>query len=205
MKAHSLDSNGYSARGLGTPSGTPMVLRYVVLSWKSWDEIETNTLQSIWTGNLTAVFAPQAGNEDLKFQTLEFVIDKTEEYISRSQLERVLTQGSPLMNKSPKMSRTPGKSKAMKMQQEALSVNDFPSAPVNEFGVTSAVMQFFEVNSRNDSGFRKSWKLTNVGGSPADKRADVLYARSHGIFADQRRHTSRRRGSFVARSTRWGQ
>lgn len=50
-----------------------------------------------------------------------------------------------MMNKSPKMSRTPGKNKALKMQQEALSLNDFPSAPVNEYGVTSAVMQFFEV------------------------------------------------------------
>ena len=101
--------------------------------------------QSIWTGNLTVIFVPFSGNEDLKFHTLEFEIHKTEEYIAKSQIERVLTQASPNMNKSPKMSHTPGKNKALKNQQESLSVSDFPCAPVNEFGVTSAVMQFFEV------------------------------------------------------------
>lgn len=102
--------------------------------------------KSIWTGNLNVSFAPYMGpNEDVKFQTLEFEIHKTEEYIARVELQKALSQGSPMMNKSPKMSRTPGKNKAAKMQQEPITMESFPSAPVNEFGVTSAVMQFFEV------------------------------------------------------------
>lgn len=110
-------------------------------------ESETLThFKSIWSGNLTVIFAHTLPTEEPKFQNLEFEINKTEEYVSRAHIDRVLTAGSPLMNnKSPKTSRTPGKNKALKMQQEPLSASDFPSAPVNEYGVTSAVMQFFEV------------------------------------------------------------
>jgi hypothetical protein len=95
----------------------------------------------IWQGKLTASFP--AGSD--KFESLEFEVSKTEEFIPRSELTRVISQGSPLMNKSPKLSRTPAK-KAMQKAQGALQIEDFPSAPVNEYAVTPAVMQYLEVD-----------------------------------------------------------
>jgi hypothetical protein len=95
----------------------------------------------IWNGKLTAMFPP---GQD-KFEVLEFEVSKTEEFIPRSELARIISQGSPLMNKSPKMSRTPAK-KAMQKAQGALQIEDFPSAPINEWAVTPAVMQYLEVD-----------------------------------------------------------
>jgi hypothetical protein len=97
--------------------------------------------QLIWNGKLTAMFPP---GQD-KFEVLEFEVSKTEEFIPRSELARIISQGSPLMNKSPKMSRTPAK-KAMQKAQGALQIEDFPSAPINEWAVTPAVMQYLEVD-----------------------------------------------------------
>lgn len=143
-RVHRTVCHEYNARERATPSGMTMEPRYA--TWRrNYCCIMTNQEKSIWTGNLTVVFAPYMAGEDVKFHTLEFEIHKTEEYIARTALQRCLSQGSPTMNKSPKMSRTPGKNKAQKMQQEPLTMESFPSAPVNEFGVTSAVMQFFEV------------------------------------------------------------
>ncbi|KAH0060702.1 hypothetical protein KCU96_g20707, partial [Aureobasidium melanogenum] len=99
-----------------------------------------HNIQLIWQGKLTASFP--AGSD--KFESLEFEVSKTEEFIPRSELTRVISQGSPLMNKSPKLSRTPAK-KAMQKAQGALQIEDFPSAPVNEYAVTPAVMQYLEV------------------------------------------------------------
>jgi hypothetical protein len=81
-----------------------------------------------------------------KFESLEFEVSKTEEFIPRSELARVVAQGSPLMNKSPKMHRQTPAKKAMQKAQGALQLEDFPSAPVNEYAVTPAVMQYLEVD-----------------------------------------------------------
>ena len=85
-----------------------------------------------------------------KFEVLEFEVSKTDEYIPRSELARVIAQGSPLMNKSPKMSRAPAK-KAMQKMQGAIQLDDFPSAPVNEYAITPAVMQYLEVRKLTTS------------------------------------------------------
>lgn len=101
----------------------------------------TNNAQLIWSGKLTAMFPP--GSD--KFELLEFEVTRTDEYLPRTEIERILTQGSPMMNKSPKMSRTPAKKAMQKMQQEAPALADFPAAPVNQYGITTAVMQYLEV------------------------------------------------------------
>ncbi|THY82293.1 hypothetical protein D6C95_08811 [Aureobasidium pullulans] len=101
-----------------------------------------NNTQLIWQGRLSATFPP--GSD--KFDTLEFEVSKTEEFVSRSEIARIVAQGSPLMNKSPKMSRTPAK-KAMQKAQGALQLEDFPAAPVNSYAVTPAVMQYLEVDT----------------------------------------------------------
>lgn len=90
------------------------------------------------------MFAP--GSD--KFEHLEFECTRHDEYLPRSEIQRVLAAQSPTMNRSPKLSKTPAKQRAMqKMQQQidAPSLEDFPKAPVNEWGITDAVMQYLEV------------------------------------------------------------
>ena len=77
---------------------------------------------------------------------LEFEVTKTDEYIPRSELARIIAQTSPHMNKSPKMSRTPAKKAAMQKSGVALQLDDFDAAPVNEYAITPAVMQYLEVD-----------------------------------------------------------
>lgn len=98
-----------------------------------------------------------------KFDMLEFEVSRTDEYLPRAEIERVLAQGSPTMNKSPKMSRTPAKKAMQKMQQETPSLSDFPQAPVNQYGITSAVMQYLEVRQKNmRQTLQQRWELTDM-------------------------------------------
>lgn len=83
-----------------------------------------------------------------KFDCLEFEVHKHDEYLPRTEIERVLAMGSPNMNRSPKLSKTPAKKAMQKMQKgvEALNLTDFPQAPVNNYGITDAVMQYLEAS-----------------------------------------------------------
>ena len=83
-----------------------------------------------------------------KFEVLEFEVHKYDEYLSRTDVERVLSLGSPVMNRSPKLSKTAQKQKAMqKLEKGApgLTIKNFATAPVNHYGITDAVMQYLEV------------------------------------------------------------
>ena len=82
--------------------------------------------------------------------TIEFEVSKHEEFISRAELSKCLSAASPNLTKSPKAAKgKTAKAAVAKAQKEpniGLNLDDLPSAPVTDFGVTAPVMQFLEVS-----------------------------------------------------------
>jgi len=86
-----------------------------------------------------------------KFDVLEFEVNKYDEYLPRSEVERIIAAGSPTMGRSPKMSKSTQKQKAvqkLQQNQSPLSIKNFHTAPINDFGITQPVMQYLEVSLR---------------------------------------------------------
>ena len=72
-----------------------------------------------------------------------------DEYLPKAEIERIIAAGSPVMNRSPKLSKNAQKQKALqKLKEEGvvISMKDIPKAPVNDFGITQSVMQYLEVS-----------------------------------------------------------
>lgn len=62
-------------------------------------------------------------------------------------MEKILSEGSPVANRSPKMTKNASKQKMQQKLQGAsgLTMKDFPTAPVNGFGLTDNVLQYLEI------------------------------------------------------------
>ena len=96
----------------------------------------------IWFGKLIAIFGP---NE--KFEVLEFITEKHQDYIPRYLIENLFSQNSPAQKQSPRSTKTA----KQRNQQPKVPVDpvitqaDLPQVPVQEWGVTNAVMQYLEV------------------------------------------------------------
>ena len=99
-------------------------------------------------GSLQVLFS--AGSDAI--ECLQFSTTNTDEIISRSQIEKVVSEWSPsLPNKSPKMAKNklPKAQQKMQEQQDRLTMEHFPKAPRGTYGVSSKVQHFLEVsNSR---------------------------------------------------------
>ncbi|RMY96368.1 hypothetical protein D0861_00190 [Hortaea werneckii] len=98
------------------------------------------------SGRLNALFVPQ-GDIPL-IECLELQQTSTEEIISRSEIERVLSSFSPQMDtKSPKMTKNKPPKAQQKLQQrfDGLTIDHFPKTPKGTMGVTARVQQFLEL------------------------------------------------------------
>lgn len=75
-------------------------------------------------------------------------MSKHEEFLSRAELKKCLANTSPNLVKSPKVTKGKTQKGAVgKMQKEGnVVLDDLPSAPVTDFGVTDPVMQFLEAS-----------------------------------------------------------
>ena len=95
----------------------------------------------MWFGKLIALFSP---NE--KFEILEFITEKHQDYIPRSLIESLFSQDSPAQKQSPRLTKTAKQRQPSKVPVEpVITQADLPEAPVREWGVTNAVMQYLEV------------------------------------------------------------
>ncbi|TKA59786.1 hypothetical protein B0A55_12926 [Friedmanniomyces simplex] len=102
------------------------------------------------TGSLNVLFAPISNI----IECLEMQQTGTEETLSRSEIERVLSSWSPVMeNKSPKLAKNKLPKAQQKLQQrfDGLTIDHFPKAPKGTMGVTSRVQQFLEVGAQDGS------------------------------------------------------
>lgn len=100
--------------------------------------------QVIWHGKLNAMFPPSSD----KLEQLEFELSNYDEYIPKTEIVRVVASvSSPVMTRSPKMSKNQAKQRQMSKIKgmEAITVDDFASAPIKESGCPAHVMQFLEV------------------------------------------------------------
>lgn len=79
---------------------------------------------------------------------MEFEVSKHEEFLSRAELKKCLASTSPNLVKSPKVTKgKASKGVVGKTQKEGqFGLDDLPSAPVTDFGVTEPVMQFLEAS-----------------------------------------------------------
>ncbi|KAK0948398.1 hypothetical protein LTR29_000029 [Friedmanniomyces endolithicus] len=96
------------------------------------------------TGSLNVLFVPVSNI----IECLEMQQTGTEESLSRSEIERVLSSWSPVMeNKSPKLAKNKLPKAQQKLQQrfDGLTIDHFPKAPKGNMGVTSRVQQFLEI------------------------------------------------------------
>lgn len=96
-------------------------------------------------GSLQILFT--AGSDSI--ECLQFTTTGTEEILSRSQIERVLSEWSPSMpTKSPKMAKNklPKAQQKMQEEQNRLTMDAFPKTPKGTFGITSKVQHFLEVS-----------------------------------------------------------
>lgn len=95
---------------------------------------------------MSAMFPP--GSD--KLEIMEFELQKHDEYIPKSEIARVIALGSPNMTRSPKMSKNTPKQRQMSKIKgmDALTLDDFPNAPIKDHGVPPPVMQFLEVSSQ---------------------------------------------------------
>jgi len=96
------------------------------------------------SGRLNVLFSPVADG----IECLEIRQTSIEEIITRSEIEKVLSNWPPTMDtKSPKMTKSKLPKAQQKLQQrfEGLTIDSFPKAPKGTMGVTARVQQFLEV------------------------------------------------------------
>lgn len=99
--------------------------------------------QLVMHGNLRAHFDTNG-----KIEFLDLMTNAHSEYISRAQLRA--QSESPDQKQSPKVNKSLGKRSQQRQQQpQVQSTMALPESPVNEWGVTSSVMQFLEVWSKS--------------------------------------------------------
>ncbi|GAB7360357.1 hypothetical protein MBLNU230_g8315t1 [Neophaeotheca triangularis] len=109
------------------------------------------------TGSLSVHFPPASD----MIEVLEFRTSSIEEKISRSEIERVLSNWSPptANTKSPKMNKknVPKAQQKLQDQLASLTIDHFPKAPITSMGITQRVQEFLEVaetfNVMSDSIF----------------------------------------------------
>ncbi|KAF2151774.1 hypothetical protein K461DRAFT_294661 [Myriangium duriaei CBS 260.36] len=104
----------------------------------------SNGVQVIWHGKLSAMFPPGSDKLDL----LEFNLETVDEYVPKTEIQRVVTtMGSPVMTRSPKISKNTPKQRQMSKVKgiEPITMDDFPSAPINHSGCPNPIMQFLEI------------------------------------------------------------
>ena len=98
------------------------------------------------SGPLTVLY----GSNGSLIEGMEFQMTKCEEHLSRTEVEKVLTNLSPtLSNKqSPKMTKGKLPKAQQKLQQQQDSVADhLPRAPKGQGGMTMRMLQFLEVDA----------------------------------------------------------
>jgi hypothetical protein len=98
------------------------------------------------SGPLTVLF----GSNGTLIEGMDFQMTKCEEHLSRTEVEKVLTNLSPtLSNKqSPKMTKGKLPKAQQKLQQQQDSVADhLPKAPKGQSGMTMRMLQFLEVDT----------------------------------------------------------
>jgi hypothetical protein len=108
--------------------------------------IYPNGVRSDMTGSLKVIFA--AGSDQI--QSLSFQTSTCEEFISRSQVEKVVNDWEPTPSlKSPVMTKgklPKAQQKKMQEQQDRLSMEHFPKSIQGTLGVCSRVQNFLEVS-----------------------------------------------------------
>ena len=106
-------------------------------------EVSANRCQVVWTGSLKAIVGA-----DNKMTWFEFYDAKHEEYLKRSDIERLFQAESPVNSKtSPKNSKTQAKAKNKVMQQTpTISMSELPNSPVTNWGVSQPLQEFLEVS-----------------------------------------------------------
>jgi len=138
--AQSLRLHTEHARETPLPNGRYQVTCQNVtltVSYPSGARLEMN-------GRLSALFAP--GSDII--ECLEIQQTSTEEILSRTEIEKVLSNFSPpITNKSPKMAKNklPKAQQKLQQQLDGLTIDHFPKAPKGTMGVASRVQQFLEV------------------------------------------------------------
>ena len=99
-------------------------------------------------GTLQADFSLSMVPESI--QRLEFETSDSEEVIGRGDIERLLSNWSPMMSNkaSPKMTKKnlPKAQQKMQSQMDGLTIDHFPKANKGSWGSPSAVQQFLEVS-----------------------------------------------------------
>jgi hypothetical protein len=98
-------------------------------------------------GSLRVIFAAHTDH----IQSLSFQTSNAEEFISRSQVEKVVTDWEPTPSlKSPVMTKgklPKAQQKKLQEQQDRLSMEHFPKSYRGTLGVSSRVQNFLEVSS----------------------------------------------------------
>lgn len=141
--ANSIRLHTEHAREVPHPSGCHQVAcqhATFTISYPNGARLEMN-------GSLQVLYA--AGSDLI--ECLQFQTTGTEEILSRSQVEKVVTEWSPaLPTKSPKMAKKNLPKAQQKMQeqqgQDRLTMEHFPKTPKGTLGITSKVQQFLEVS-----------------------------------------------------------
>lgn len=102
-------------------------------------------------GKVNVLFSPSQEVEMLELSTI-----KTEEVVTRTEIEKLLTTWSPTMGnkQSPKMTKKnlPKAQQKMQSQFEGLTIDHFPRTPKGSMGISSRVQQFLEVESLETTG-----------------------------------------------------
>lgn len=142
-EAHSLRLHIENAREVFQPNGTRLVTCQSAIFSVSYP----NGARLEMSGSLHVLFS--ADNDSI--ECFRFQISGTEEILARVQIEKVLSEYSPIMpsKSSPKMTKKalPKAQQKMQDQQDRLTIDHFPKTPKGTIGITSKVQQFLEVSA----------------------------------------------------------
>lgn len=88
-------------------------------------------------------------------ECLELNTTSSEEVISRLEIERTLSNYSPVMNKAssprvPKKNLPKAQQNKMQNQSEGLTIDHFPKILKGDLGITARVQSFLEVSNNPD-------------------------------------------------------
>ena len=99
------------------------------------------------TGKVDVLYAP--GMDFIEMMQLHTM--STEEVVSRSEIEKLLSTWSPTMGnkQSPKLNKknVPKAQQKLQSQFEGLTIDHFPKTPRGSMGISSRVQQFLEVSA----------------------------------------------------------
>lgn len=102
----------------------------------------------VWTGSLKATFGPSS-----KLTWFEFADAKHEEYLKRSDIEKLFSPDSPNNQKtSPKVNNKAGSKlkngKVVQNQPATITLSELPQSPIGSLGVSKPFQEFLEVSNR---------------------------------------------------------